>query len=65
MLPIYPLDGQKVILGLMGGPAALSFERFSQRYGMMLLFALIFLGRGLLHTPMMWVAHGILGLFGL
>jgi Zn-dependent protease len=47
MIPFPPLDGSKVLLALLPGNIAYSVERFyiqSQQYGMLILFALLFIG---------------------
>jgi Zn-dependent protease len=47
MLPIPPLDGYRVLLGLLPAPAANSFASI-EPYGPMILLLVIFMGRGLL-----------------
>ncbi|HEY3079399.1 MAG TPA: site-2 protease family protein, partial [Chloroflexota bacterium] len=47
MLPIPPLDGYRVLLGVLPGPAANSFASI-EPYGPMILLMVIFIGRGLL-----------------
>ncbi len=47
MIPFPPLDGSKVLLALLPGDMAYSVERFyiqAQQYGMLVLFAVIWLG---------------------
>lgn len=47
MIPFPPLDGSKVLLALLPGDLAYRVERFyiqSQQYGMLILFALLFVG---------------------
>ncbi|ETW93327.1 MAG: hypothetical protein ETSY1_39710 [Candidatus Entotheonella factor] len=44
LLPIYPLDGAHVIKNILPLRQAIPFVEFSQRYGAMILMALIFVG---------------------
>lgn len=44
LLPIYPLDGSHVLKNLLPLRQAIQFTEFSQRYGTMVLFALIAVG---------------------
>jgi Zn-dependent protease len=55
MLPIPPLDGYRVLLGLLPAPAANSFASI-EPYGPMILLMVIFIGQGLL--------SGVLGAVG-
>jgi Zn-dependent protease len=47
MLPIPPLDGYRVLLGILPGPAASSFASI-EPYGPMILLLVVFMGQGLL-----------------
>jgi Zn-dependent protease len=42
LIPIHPLDGGKVIVGVLSGRDARLLDMFLNRYGMILLFFLIF-----------------------
>jgi len=42
LIPIYPLDGEKIITGLLPQKDAYEFERFMQRFGTLIIFFLIF-----------------------
>lgn len=42
LLPIHPLDGGKILAGLLPEKNALSFNRFMDRFGIILIFILIF-----------------------
>ncbi|HJY98182.1 MAG TPA: site-2 protease family protein [Patescibacteria group bacterium] len=42
LIPIHPLDGGKVIVGILGGRDAKALDAFLSRYGTLLLFFLIF-----------------------
>lgn len=42
LIPIYPLDGQKILIGLLPNKEAREFDLFMRRYGMIVLFLLIF-----------------------
>ena len=66
LIPIYPLDGQKVLVGLLPREMADSFEDFSRRYGSFLLIGLIIFGGRLISFPLTLAYTFILGvLFGL
>lgn len=65
LLPVYPLDGQRVLSGLLRGERAIRFERFSQQFGWMLLMGVIFFGRELVGIPVTLVVSGILMVVGL
>jgi Zn-dependent protease len=41
LVPIYPLDGEKIIVGILPHKDALEFENFMHRYGNLLLLGLI------------------------
>lgn len=41
LIPIYPLDGEKIVTGILPHRDALEFEAFMHRYGTLLLLALI------------------------
>ena len=43
MIPVYPLDGQKVLAGLLKGEMAVRYERFNAQMGSWLLIGLIIL----------------------
>ncbi len=65
LVPIYPLDGQKVLTGLLPHDAANSFDNFSHRYGSLLLIGLIVFGGRIISIPLT-LAFAFLGvLFGL
>lgn len=42
LIPIHPLDGGKILIGLLQANQAYKFDRFLNRYGMLLLLFLIF-----------------------
>lgn len=42
LIPVHPLDGSKIILPLLPASAAVEYEEFMQRYGMIILIFLIF-----------------------
>jgi Zn-dependent protease len=66
MIPVHPLDGQKVLTGLLPINAAMDFERFNHRYGVMLLVGVLFVTRqtGVLEVPILFLCRGIESLFG-
>ncbi|MBI3179881.1 MAG: site-2 protease family protein [Deltaproteobacteria bacterium] len=65
MIPVYPLDGQKVVLGFLSGDAAIRFERFNMQFGSVLLLGVIFFGRHLIAVPFELVRRGVFTLVGL
>ncbi len=42
LVPVYPLDGSKVLMAILPRPTAVEYEDFMQRYGMIVLLLLIF-----------------------
>jgi Zn-dependent protease len=42
LIPVYPLDGSKIILALLPASSAFEFESFMNRYGIFILLLLIF-----------------------
>lgn len=65
MLPVSPLDGEKVLAGILKGQAALAFERFGQSYGRWLLLGVIFFAGDILAWPIGMVQGFLLALVGL
>jgi Zn-dependent protease len=65
MIPIYPLDGEKVVSGFLRPELSIQFERFNRQYGTWVLWGIIFLGRGLIAVPIGWVSTGVLTAVGL
>jgi len=47
MIPLPPLDGYRVLMGILPGPMANSFAAI-EPYGPMLLLLLVFMGQGLI-----------------
>ena len=60
MIPIYPLDGQKVLSFFLKGQTAQDFERFNMQYGSMMLMLLVFFGHRFISKPIMLVNEGML-----
>jgi Zn-dependent protease len=48
LIPIYPLDGSKVVHGLLPPHLAQSYHRFMSQWGMAIMMLLLFMGQGLL-----------------
>ncbi len=65
MIPVYPLDGQKVLAGVLSHEMALSFERFNARYGSMLLIGVVLFGGRLIGGPFTFVFSTLISVFGL
>lgn len=62
LIPIHPLDGGKVMYGLLPHPLAEAFDGFMGRFGFLLLFVLLFSGafRYLVDYPVKTVAGWLL-----
>jgi Zn-dependent protease len=48
LLPLHPLDGGKIVSGLLPSEQAYHYDKFMWQFGPMILLALVLLGRGLL-----------------
>jgi Zn-dependent protease len=55
LLPIYPLDGSHIVRGLLPTHLAFSYHEFMQRWGMMILIMVVFLGRNEILGPLVGV----------
>jgi Zn-dependent protease len=64
MIPVSPLDGQKVVSGFLSGNTALSWERFNLQYGWMLLMGVMIFGSRVIAIPFAVVLGGLITLFG-
>ena len=65
MIPVYPLDGQKVVSGFLPHDLALRFERFNIRYGSTLLLLLLLFGGRVIAPPMFMILELLGAIFGL
>lgn len=66
LIPVYPLDGQKVLSGLLSYRSSAKFESFSASYGTWLLLAVFVFGGDIISPVVMLCFHFILGtIFGL
>jgi Zn-dependent protease len=65
LIPIHPLDGQKVLSGLLSAPAAIRFERFNYQFGWMTLLFVVIVARDALAVPIVLVTSGVLNAVGL
>lgn len=63
LIPVEPLDGGKILFGILPNEAAFKMERFTSRYGVIILLVLIFTGllRYILWPPIALVARLMLG----
>ena len=62
LIPIHPLDGGKILVGFLPAKEAEEVDRFLNRYGLLILFALIFFSfRGV--TPLSAFLSTIVGFF--
>jgi Zn-dependent protease len=59
LLPIFPLDGQKVLAGVLPRAAAMQFDKISYQFGMWGLVALLLVGGRFLATPVGWLARAL------
>ena len=48
LIPIYPLDGSKILSGLLPARQANAYDAFMSQYGFMILMVLVFMGTGIL-----------------
>jgi Zn-dependent protease len=62
LLPLHPLDGETVVSGLLPYRASIAFERFNAAYGSLALWVVVLAGRGLLRTPVLFVARSVLNM---
>ena len=60
LLPIYPLDGEKMVAGFLGAEQAIRFERFNQQFGTWILWGIIFFARDLISIPVQFIAQVVL-----
>jgi Zn-dependent protease len=65
MIPIYPLDGEKVVAGFLSTPNAIKFERFNRQFGTWALWGIILFARDLIAYPAQLVVSGVLTVVGL
>jgi len=65
MIPAYPLDGQKVIAGLLPTESAIRFERFNARYGSWILIAVVMFGSPIMIIPIRLILSLLLTVFGM
>lgn len=65
LIPIPPLDGSRVLVGLLPGSMAISYARI-ERFGFIILLALIFLGvlPLIIGPPMRWLIGAATGTLG-
>ena len=65
MIPVGPLDGQKVVAGFLKGEAADSFERFNMQYGIWGLVAVVLLAGYIIGPALKAILGALLAVFGL
>src|SRR5262249_37603729 len=65
MLPIYPLDGHKVLSGLLPQRLAERYDAVNYQFGSFLLIPLFLIGGRFLAGPVQALLHGIASLTGL
>ncbi len=65
LIPVGPLDGQKVVSGFLSGNTALAWERFNQQYGSWLILGVMAFGSRIIAIPFALVLGSLLQLFGL
>jgi Zn-dependent protease len=62
LIPVGPLDGAKIVVAFLPDSQAYEFSKFMERYGFMLLFGLLFIGRDLL-IPLVAIPRAIIMAF--
>jgi len=65
LIPIGPLDGQKVLVGLLPYESATKFERFNYQYGSWAMLAVIIFGARLIAIPYSAIITALLTVFQL
>ena len=65
LIPVAPLDGQKVVSGLLPVATAMRFENFNARYGTFILLAIVFFARDYLTIPVQLLLVGVMRTVGL
>lgn len=65
MLPIGPLDGQKMVSNLLATPRAIAFDAFNTRYAFALMMFFFVFASSWLRFPVSFLARGILWMVGL
>lgn len=65
MIPVAPLDGQKVLAGLLSGPVALRYERLNHRFGWVALILVVLFAGDLIAVPIQFVTAGVAAAVGL
>lgn len=65
MIPVYPLDGQKVLVGLLKPDTAIRFERFNLRYGSLLMMGLMLFAGRIMTFPFLLTLSGLASVFGM
>ncbi len=65
LIPVAPLDGQKVVSGLLPVATAMRFENFNARYGTFILLAIVFFARDYLTYPVQLLLVGVMRTVGL
>jgi Zn-dependent protease len=61
LIPIPPLDGSKIVMGLLPMDAAFKFENAFRGQGMILLFIVVFVGSQVLNVPVLAFTKLLLG----
>jgi Zn-dependent protease len=65
MIPVGPLDGQKVVAGFLQGQAAADFDRFNAQYGVLGLIAVILGASYIIGPALHAILNTLLAVFGL
>jgi Zn-dependent protease len=65
MIPVFPLDGQKVLAGVLRADVAIRYERFSMQYGSLLLMGIVLFAGRILAVPFRVAVWGLASLFGM
>lgn len=65
MIPVGPLDGQKVLAGFLKGETAVAFERFNMQYGVWGLIAVVLMAGYIIGPALKAILGALLAVFGL
>lgn len=65
MIPVAPLDGQKVLGGLLRGNTAVQFDHINARFGWIAVIALVAFGGEVIAAPVVYIWNGLWSAFGL
>lgn len=65
LIPVGPLDGRKVLTGLLAPSTSMRFERFNERYSIVLLGIVVMFGWQVIEVPLRLIIGLLLAVFGI